>query len=359
MPDAMNEAVSIDWLQAPAAVPDEAARRAAEARQAELTKPPGALGRLEEIAIRLAALQGTARPDLGRVHIAVFAGDHGVAAQGVSAFPQAVTAEMVKNFARGGAAISVLARELGASLEVINLGTVGDTGPLDGVRDYALGPGTADFTRGPALTDAQLAAALAAGRDAVDRARRAGARLFIGGEMGIGNTTAAAALACALLDAPPEDLAGPGTGLDAAGVARKVAVIRRALTRHRVPPDRPLEALRRLGGFEIAALAGACLACAQQGLPALVDGFIGSVAALAAVRLCPEAGPWLLFSHASAEPGHRRVLEALAARPLLDLGLRLGEGSGAAVAVPLLRLACALHDGMATFAEAGVPGRAG
>ncbi len=349
----MNE--TTPWLHTPAAAPDEAARQAAEARQAALTKPPGALGRLEEIAVQLAALQGTERPGLDRVHITVFAGDHGVAGRGVSAFPQAVTAEMVKNFASGGAAISVLARELGASLEVINLGTAFDTGPLDNVKDYALGPGTADFTREPAMTAQQLAQALAAGRHAAERARLAGAQLFIGGEMGIGNTTAAAALACALLDAPPEDLAGPGTGLDADGVARKTGVIRRALERHRDHHGTPIEALRRLGSFEIAALAGGYLACAHMGLPALVDGFISSVAALAAVRLCPGAGPWFLFSHASAEPGHRQVLEALEARPLLDLGMRLGEGSGAAVAVPLLRLACALHNGMATFAEAGVP----
>ncbi len=349
----MNE--TTPWLHIPAAAPDDAARQTAEARQAALTKPPGALGRLEEIAVQLAALQGTERPGLDRVHITVFAGDHGVAGRGVSAFPQAVTAEMVKNFARGGAAISVLARELGASLEVINLGTVFDTGPLDNVKDYALGPGTADFTREPAMTAQQLAQALAAGRHAAERARLAGAQLFIGGEMGIGNTTAAAALACALLDAPPEDLAGPGTGLDADGVARKTGVIRRALERHRDHHGTPIEALRRLGGFEIAALAGGYLACAHMGLPALVDGFISSVAALAAVRLCPGVGPWFLFSHASAEPGHRQVLEALEARPLLDLGMRLGEGSGAAVAVPLLRLACALHNGMATFAEAGVP----
>lgn len=350
----MNEVVTNDWLAIPAAIPDAGARDAAVARQAVLTKPPGALGRLEDIAIRLAALQGTERPCVDRVHIAVFAGDHGVAAEGVSAFPQAVTAEMVKNFARGGAAICVAARALGAELEVINLGTAFDTGPLDGVKDYRLGPGTANFTAAPAMTGHQFACALAAGRHAVERARLKGAQLFIGGEMGIGNTTAAAALACALLDAPPERLAGPGTGLDAHGVARKAEVIRRALVCHRKHHGTPLEALRRLGGFEIAALTGGYIACAHIGLPVLVDGFISSAAALAATRLCPGAERWFLFAHASAEPGHRTVLEALAARPLLDLGMRLGEGSGAAVAVPLLRMACALHNEMATFAEAGV-----
>lgn len=354
----MNDASPIGWLDVPAAQPDAAMRAAAELRQTLLTKPPGALGRLEEVAIRLAALQGSERPGADRVHITVFAGDHGVVEEGVSAFPQAVTAEMVKNFARGGAAISVAARTIGAELEVINLGTAFDIGPLDDVKDYRLGPGTANFTRGPAMTGHQLALALSAGRHAAERARLKGAQLFIGGEMGIGNTTSAAALACALLGAPPERLAGPGTGLDAQGVSRKVEVIRRALACHDAHHGVPLEALRRLGGFEIAAMTGACLACAQMGLPVLVDGFIGSTAALAATRLNPGVGAWLLFSHASAEPGHRAILEALDAGPLLDLGMRLGEGSGAAVAVPLLRMACALHNGMATFAEAGVSEKA-
>jgi len=335
-------------------MPDDNARSAAEARQAILTKPPGALGMLEETAIRLAALQGTERPCVDKVYITVFAADHGVATEGISAFPQEVTAEMVKNFARGGAAISVLARELGAELEVINLGTVNDPGPLEGVLSLYLGPGTANLCREPAMGKEQLARALHAGRQATERARLGGAQLFIGGEMGIGNTTTAAALACALLDATPSLLAGPGTGLDAQGVARKTEVIRQALNHHGEHHDAPLEALRRLGGFEIAALTGSYMACAHMGLPVLVDGFISSVAALAAARLCPGAESWFIFSHTSAEPGHRTVLDALDTQPLLDLGMRLGEGSGAAVAVPLLRLACALHNDMATFAEANV-----
>ncbi len=355
----MNEGAIIEWLAIPAALPDAGARQVAEARQSQLTKPPGALGRLEAIAIRLAALQGTEQPCVDKVHITVFAGDHGVAAEGVSAFPQAVTAERVKNFARGGAAICTAARTLGAPLEVINLGTAHDTGPLERVKDCHLGPGTANFTLEPAMDVYQLGRALGVGRHAAERARLNGAQLFIGGEMGIGNTTAASALACALLDAPPEHLAGPGTGLDTHGVTHKIEVIRRALACHSTHHGTPLEALRRLGGFEIAALTGAYIACAHIGLPVLVDGFISSVAALAAVRLCPGSGEWLLFSHTSAEPGHRAVLEALDARPLLDLGLRLGEGSGAAVAVPLLRMACALHNEMATFAEAGVSAATG
>lgn len=353
----MKPPTNIEWLGVPAADLDLEARRTAEDRQARLTKPPGSLGRLEEIAIRLAALQGTPRPVLTRVRITVFAGDHGVAAEGVSAFPQAVTAEMVRNFAAGGAAICVAARTLGAELEIINLGTAHDPGPLAGVKDQALGPGTANMTAEPAMTEHQVARALGAGRHAAERARLADCQLFIGGEMGIANSTAAAALACALLGAQPDELAGSGTGLDRAGVSHKVSVIQRALARHRDHLASPLDALRRLGGFEIAALTGAYLACAHMALPVLVDGFISSVAALVATRLQPGVADWLLYSHASAETGHGAVLAALEARPLLDLGMRLGEGSGAAVAVPLLRLACTLHNEMATFAEAQVSNR--
>ncbi len=353
----MNGALALDWLTLSAAVPNEAAGRAAEHRQLQLTKPAGSLGQIERLAIRLAALQGTSEPAVDRAHITVFAADHGVAAERVSAFPRSVTIEMLRNFARGGAAINVLAREIGATLEVIDLGTVSDAGPLAGVIDCRLGPGTANFTRAPAMSPEQCARALEAGRRASERARMNGAQLFIGGEMGIGNTTAAAALACALFGLPPEPLTGPGTGLDPIGVAHKVEVIRRALALHRAYVADPLEALRRLGGFEIAALAGSYLTCAQLGVPVLVDGFIAGVAALVAARLGPGAGAWFLFAHASAEPGHCRVLDALNGQPLLDLGLRLGEGSGAAVAVPLIRLACALHRKMATFAEADVSGK--
>jgi nicotinate-nucleotide--dimethylbenzimidazole phosphoribosyltransferase len=350
--------MKFDWLTSPPHALDAAAEAAARARQGQLTKPPGALGELEVLAVRLAAMQGGERPAVERVWITVFAGDHGVVAEGVSAFPQAVTAEMVKNFARGGAAISVAARAIGAELEVIDLGTAVEMHGVTGVQHLRLGPGTANFTAGPAMTVEQCARAINAGRHSAERAHLAGSQLYIGGEMGIGNSTAAAALACALLGEEPERLAGPGTGLDPAGVARKAAVVRRALAMHRDHLGEPFEVLRRLGGFEIAGLAGAYLACAKMGLPVLVDGYISTAAALAAERLCPGTAQWYIQSHASAEPGHARLLAALGARPLLDLGMRLGEGSGAAVAVPLLRLACALHGGMATFAEAGVHGPA-
>jgi nicotinate-nucleotide--dimethylbenzimidazole phosphoribosyltransferase len=342
------------WWHLPVSPLNTEAEAAARARQAQLTKPPGALGELEVLAIRLAGMQGVGRPVLDQIWVTVFAGDHGVAAEGVSAFPQAVTAEMVKNFARGGAAISVAAKALGAHLEVVNLGTVAEVGALPGVLHLSLGFGTANMTQAPAMSAAQCAAALDAGRQSVERARQAGAQLFIGGEMGIANTTAATALACALLHATPQALAGPGTGLDSAGVAHKAAVIARALERHRAALGNPYEALCCLGGFEIAALVGAYLACARLGVAVLVDGFISTVAALVAERLCPGAAAWFIYAHTSAEPGHARILAALEAQPLLRLGMRLGEGSGAAIAVPLLRMACQLHAGMATFVEAGV-----
>jgi nicotinate-nucleotide--dimethylbenzimidazole phosphoribosyltransferase len=345
----------IRWLEDDLRPIDTRAAEAARARQETLTKPPGSLGDLEALAIRLAGWQRRECPVIERVHITVFAGDHGIAAEGVSAFPQAVTAEMLRNFARGGAAISVLARSVGASFEVVNLGTASQV--AGGVHDTWLGPGTASFAQGAAMSEAQLAAALAAGRRSVERALGAEAQLYIGGEIGIGNTTAAAALACALLPAEPEALAGPGTGLDAAGVARKAAVIRRSLQRHAGALGTPAQILRRLGGFEIAALVGAYVRCAQVGLPAVIDGFIATAAALIARRLRPGAQAWWLFSHRSREPGHATLLAALEARPLLELGMRLGEGTGAAMVVPLLRLACDLHGGMATFAEAGVSGR--
>ncbi len=346
-----------DWLKVPAASPHAAARQAAAERQVVLTKPPGSLGMLETIAVRLAGLQGTPHPHLDRIWITIFAGDHGVAAEGVSAFPQAVTVEMIRNFARGGAAICVAARALGAELEIINLGTALTLEPEAGVKDQILGPGTANFTQEPAMTEHQLAQALGAGRHAAERARLADCQLFIGGEMGIANTTSAAALACALLNANPLALAGPGTGLDQRGVDHKAAVIQRALDHHAGHLASPLEALRRLGGFEIAALTGAYLASAHMGLPVLVDGFISSIAALVATHIQPNAADWMFFGHASAEPGHAAVIAALGVTPLLDLGMRLGEGSGAAAAVPLLRLACALHNEMATFAEAQVSTR--
>lgn len=344
------------WLNPCKPVNAEVVAQAA-ARQQQLTKPAGSLGRLETVAVQLAGLQGQVKPTLKQIWIAIFAGDHGVVAEGVSAFPQEVTGQMLLNFVSGGAAISVLARQLGAQLEVVDLGTVTPSLNLPGVLHLNVGPGTANFVKGAAMTPAQGELALQAGRDSVLRAKAVGAQLFIGGEMGIGNTTAASALACALLDCPVAHLTGPGTGLNAEGVSHKAQVIERALALHAAQRGDVLQTLFNLGGFEIAALVGAYLAAAQEGVAVLVDGFICTVAALVAVRLNPACREWLLFGHRGAEPGHRHVLETLGAEPLLELGLRLGEGSGAALAVPLLRLACDLHGQMATFAEAAVADR--
>lgn len=357
-PQVLQE-VAVNWLSGPAKELDQAAGQAAAERQAGLTKPLGALGRLEELAVSLAAMTGQTCPAVDPVRILVFAGDHGIAAAGVSVYPQTVTAQMVTNMATGGAAISVLAKDLEAGLQLIVLGTVGDIGRADSlasVRLVGVGRSTKDFSREPAMTPAELDACLAAGRDAVQGAADAGCRLLILGEMGIGNTTAAAALACALLDRPASELVGPGTGLDAEGVAHKAALIDRSLDLHGPSIDGPVEALRRVSGFEIAALVGAFLRASQLGIPVLVDGFIATSAALAAGRMLPGARDWMLFGHRSREPGHGSLLEALQAEPLLDLGLRLGEGSGAATALPILRLACSLHRRMASFAEAGVDG---
>jgi nicotinate-nucleotide--dimethylbenzimidazole phosphoribosyltransferase len=344
------------WLNNPAYPTDTQARNDALTRQSQLTKPPGSLCQLEEVAVQLAMLQGTPSPSANKINIVVFAADHGIAAEGTSAFPQAVTGEMVKNFAAGGAAISVMARHLNASLEVVNLGCINDPGELSAVVNCTLGAGTANATLQAALSEQQLIDALTAGREAVQRAQQQQCELFIGGDMGIGNTASATAVSCALLDQAAENLTGPGTGLDDDGVARKARIIQRALDLHRPHIHDPMEALRRLGGFEIAALSGAFIASAQVGLPVLVDGFIAGCAALVATQHVPAVRDWLLFGHHSAEPGHSQILDKLNAKPLLNLGLRLGEGSGAAAAVPLIRLACSLHNDMATFSEAGVSG---
>jgi nicotinate-nucleotide--dimethylbenzimidazole phosphoribosyltransferase len=315
---------------------DGAAIAAAARREAALTKPAGALGRLERLAIWLAGWQGAARPRLGRVRIAVFAGNHGVAARGVSAYPAEVTAQMVANYRAGGAAINQLAELAGAELHVVPL---------------ALERPTTDFTDGPALSEAELAEALAAGEAAVVE----GLDLLVVGEMGIANTTAAAALAAALFGGGA-DWVGRGTGVDAAGLGRKAAAVVAGLRQHRARLDHPLQALACLGGRELAAIAGAVLRARERRVPVVLDGFVATAAAAVWAKLRAGALDHCLAGHCSAEQGHQRLLEHLGLTPLLDLGMRLGEGSGAAVAVLVLRAAVACHNGMATFAEAGVSG---
>ena len=319
-------------LDLPAGHSEVAAQVAA--REARLTKPPGSLGRLEEVVAWLAQWQGRNPPTLGRVEIMVFAGNHGVTAQGVSAYPSEVTAQMVANFASGGAAINQLAREAGAALRVVAL---------------SLEKPTADFTEKPALTEAEFLEAVAAGYDDVSDTPD----LIVLGEMGIGNTTAAAALSGALFGGGAR-FAGTGTGVDDEGLARKRAAIEAALARHQDVLSDPLRAAAALGGRELAAILGACLAARHKSIPVLIDGFVSTAAVAPLKALRADALDHALAGHMSAEAGHRLLLQDLGMKPLLDIGMRLGEGSGAAVAVLVLRAALACHTGMATFEEAQV-----
>lgn len=344
----------MNWLYNPVAEISVKAIRAASERQQQLTKPPGSLGKLEDLAIKFSAIQQTQQPQVKNIYITIFAADHGIAKESVSAFPQVVTTEMIKNFSRGGAAISVLAKELGAKLEVVDLGTVVEAGELDGVISNRIAQQTASFAEQAAMTEAQLEQAFQAGIAAVKRAIKADANVFIAGDMGIANTTSAAALACAFLNKEATELAGRGTGLDDDGVSHKAKIIAAALEKHQANLLCELDVLRFFGGFEIAAITAAYLYAAQQGLPVIVDGFITTAAALAAVKINAECANWFIYSHQSQEQGHTLMLEALNAEPLLNLNMRLGEGSGAATAVSLLQHACVLHSRMATFAEAGV-----
>jgi nicotinate-nucleotide--dimethylbenzimidazole phosphoribosyltransferase len=348
----MNEDTMIEWYLEPCAEISAELAEKAQQRQTQLTKPPGSLGQLEHIAIELSAMQVKLAPTVDRVEIAVFAGDHGIANESVSAFPQVVTTEMVKNFVRGGAAISVMARQIGAGLTVINAGTINQQGFEAPVVDKPVAFGTGNIAVQQAMTAVQCLQALSLGKEILDGYDEA-TDVVIGGEMGIGNTTSATALATAFGVSTAANLVGPGTGLDSNGVLHKLKMIEQALTR--VGEGRSeLELLSELGGFEIVALTGFYIRAAQRGMTILVDGFISTVAAAAACKINSNTRAWMLFSHNSAEPGHQLVLNSLNAEPLLSLQMRLGEGSGAAVALGLLRGACALHNEMATFEEAGV-----
>ncbi|WHP07597.1 MULTISPECIES: nicotinate-nucleotide--dimethylbenzimidazole phosphoribosyltransferase [Acinetobacter] len=344
------------WMKA-VKQPDLDAKLQAEQRQLQLTKPTGALGDLEQIAITLASLQGTVFPKINKPWISIFAGDHGVVEENISAYPQAVTRQMLQNFASGGAAISVIAKHHQAHLQVIDCGTVGDAYNYTGVERHCIRAGTANFAKQAAMTEQECQAALQLGKNSVDLAKSKGADIFIAGEMGIGNTCSASALACLLLDESAQQLTGVGTGINTEQLQHKINVIDQAVKLHKNDvTNNPLKILAAVGGLEIAAMTGAYLRCAQMGLPIVVDGFISSVAALCAVRIQPQVREWMLFGHQSAEYGHQRILKDLNAQPILNMNLRLGEGSGAGAALSMLQLACALHNQMATFAEAAVSG---
>jgi nicotinate-nucleotide--dimethylbenzimidazole phosphoribosyltransferase len=332
---------------------DSASFAQAQAAFDAKTKPRRSLGRLEELACRIAAIRADPSPGRLEAAVVVAAADHGVAREGVSAYPQEVTRQMLANFAAGGAAICVLARVAGARLVLVDAGVVE---LLDNphVRRIRIGPGTASIAQGPAMSRAQALGALAAGIELAVELRREGVDTVCLGEMGIGNTTAASALCACLLPAGPAAVCGRGTGLDDEGLRRKIEIVQRALVVNLADPGDPVGCLAALGGFEIAFLTGVALGAAAGRLVVVLDGFISSTAALVATRLAPRVAERMIASHLSPEPGHRLLLDALGLRPLLDLDLRLGEGTGAALALPVLQASVALLDEMASFDEAGV-----
>ncbi|MEA3405957.1 MAG: nicotinate-nucleotide--dimethylbenzimidazole phosphoribosyltransferase [Pseudomonadota bacterium] len=326
----------------------------AKQRQNALTKPPGSLGQLERIAIQLAGCQGKVCPEITRPWISVFAADHGITQEGVSAFPAIVTQEMVKNFSAGGAAITVISQQEKACFEVVDVGVFNDLSPLPKLVSERVAAGSFNFSEQPAMTAEMLQKAMKVGKRAVTRALDSEADLFIGGEMGIGNTSAATAIISQVCQQPIAELVGRGTGVNDEQLAHKQSVLESALTLHKLEMQTPEEVLRCLGGLEIAALTGAYLECAKVGLPMVVDGVIACSAALIAFDMQPKIKDWMLFGHQSVEPAQQAVFKHMDVSPILDLSMRLGEGTGAAIAIPVIRLACVLHANMATFEEAQV-----
>jgi nicotinate-nucleotide--dimethylbenzimidazole phosphoribosyltransferase len=338
---------------------DHSAARAARERQDILLKPRSSLGRLEDLAVWMAGVTGDPIPAL-RPLVVIAAADHGVSAEGVSAYPQEVTGQMLASFLGGGSAISVLAREAGAEVLVVDAGVAAGATP-PGTEDAVIATGlrpSRNLAVEPALTGDEVGLALATGRRLAGEARARGANVLVGGDMGIANTTPSACLAAWLTGRAPADVCGRGTGVDDAGLERKRAVVERALALHGEDIDDPLEALRRLGGGELAVLTGLALGAGEHGLGYVCDGVIATAAAAIAVACDPELRQRLIAGHRSPEPAHQLLLDHLDLEPVLDLGMRLGEASGAAAALAILRLACALHAGMATFDEASVSGPA-
>jgi nicotinate-nucleotide--dimethylbenzimidazole phosphoribosyltransferase len=333
---------------------DEHVAEEARSRHEQLTKPPGSLGRLEELGVQLAAIYRTVKPVIRGKAIAVFAADHGVAEAGVSAYPKAVTAQMVENFLRGGAAVNALARSVDAALVVVDVGVDADFGEHPQLLAKKVRRGSKNMLEHPAMTEGEALAAIEVGIQTADALVAGGANLLAGGEMGIGNTTAAAAITAVFTGKPPQAVTGRGTGLDEVRLAHKVRVVEAALKKHCPDAARPLEVLASVGGLEIAALTGFYLAAVARRVPVMLDGFIATAAALVAAALAPAAKGYFIAAHLSAEPGHAAQLETLELAPLLALNMRLGEGSGALLAMPLAQGAARVLAEMATFAEAGV-----
>ncbi len=335
---------------------NEAMQAAARERQNNLTKPPGSLGRLEELSVQLAGILEQERPSVTRKAVIVMAGDHGVVAEGVSAYPAEVTPQMVMNFLYGGAAINALAGSAGARVVIVDMGVAADLPDHPQLVKRKVAYGTKNMAVGPAMTREQAEDALLAGIEVVSAEIENGLDLVAIGEMGIGNTTAATALTAVFTGLPIADLTGRGTGVDDAGLARKIQVIENALAVNKPDPNDAMDALMKVGGLEIAGLAGVVLGAAARRVPVVIDGFISSAAALVAAELAPAVKPYLIGSHESVEIGHQAILRRLGVRPLFNLDMRLGEGTGAALAFPIIEGAARVLDEMATFAEAGVAG---
>jgi nicotinate-nucleotide--dimethylbenzimidazole phosphoribosyltransferase len=330
----------------------------ARARQGNLTKPQGSLGRLESLSILVAGMTGQVLPHINHKVIAVMAGDHGVVAEGVSAYPQEVTPQMVENFLRGGAAINVLARHIGARVVVVDLGVAVPLTDHPDLIQKKIALGTDNIARGPAMTRAQAEMAVLAGAEVVEGELARGLDILVTGDMGIGNTTPSAAIAAVLIGCPVEEIVGRGTGVDDSGLIRKTAAVAQALATNCPDPTDGLDVLAKVGGFEIGGLAGAILAAAAHRRPVVIDGFISTAAAMIAVRIAPQVKDYLIAGHCSQELGHRKMMAWLGLDPLLDLEMRLGEGTGAALAVSIIEAACKTLVEMATFTEAGVSDKA-
>ncbi len=336
---------------------DTEARRRAEARQLRLTKPPGSLGRLEQVSVQLAGIFATEKPRIRGRAVIVAAADHGVVAQGVTGYPQAVTGQMVRNFLKGGAAVSVLSRQLGVRQIIVDAGVASGIQDHPDLRRVSAGHGTGDITLGPAMSARQAEQCLTAGVNLAVEAARSGADLIATGDMGIGNTTAAGAIAAAVTGKSPRETTGKGTGRTPEELEQKVEVVKRALAVNRPDPGDPLDVLAKVGGFEIAVLAGVVLGGSAMRRAVVLDGFISGAAALLAHLLCPATRDYMLASHRSEEQGHQVILEHLGLTPLLELEMRLGEGSGAVLSMPIIAAASACLCEMATFDEAGVADR--
>jgi nicotinate-nucleotide--dimethylbenzimidazole phosphoribosyltransferase len=346
----------LETVASVAPVGKDATERAWE-RLDSLTKPPRSLGRLEEIAARISAIQDDVRPVLRAKTIVLMAGDHGVTAEGVAPYPTEVTMQMVANFASGGAAINQLGRHASAEIMLVDMGVATSLEGIGSVVDARIADGTANMAVGPAMSREQAVSAVITGIDIARRIAADGVSAIGTGEMGIGNSTAAAAVTSALTGVDPSLVVGRGTGLDDAGVLHKADVVRRAIAVNSPDADDPLDVLAKVGGFEIAGLAGVVIGAAAAGVPVVSDGYIAGAATLAALRLAPAAAPYVFASHRSVEPGHTVLLAAMGLDPVLELDMRLGEGTGAALAMSLMDAACAMMSGMATFAEAGVTDR--